>query len=117
MWVWDVVKSAILWLLIHYPVWVMLTSSLSQNAPAISSLNMSIAASGSPLTLWPRGVGGRVSLCCPLAHVFSKCVFGVRPVSPFADLYLSSSLGTEEYSILVMGGGIVWLYCIADKVA
>jgi hypothetical protein len=51
----------------------MLTSSLSWNAPAISSLTMSMEAGGNPPALWSSiGVGVGV-LCCLLAHGFGFC--------------------------------------------
>jgi hypothetical protein len=46
----------------------MLTPSLSRNAPAISSLTMSMATSGNPAALGSKCVGACVSLCHPLAH-------------------------------------------------
>lgn len=87
-----------------YPPWTMLTLGLSRNATAISSLTMSISVGGSPPTLGPRGVGGQVPLCWPLAHGYSKCMFGVRPVPSSIDLYLFDSLGTEQYREVALCG-------------
>jgi hypothetical protein len=51
----------------------MLTLSLSQNAPAISSLTILIATGGSPPTLWSsKGVGVWV-LCRLPTHGFGLC--------------------------------------------
>lgn len=47
---------------------VILNTSLSQNALAISSLSISIAAGGSPMPLGSTGASDRASLCRPLTH-------------------------------------------------
>lgn len=52
---------------------IMLTSSLSQNTPAISSLTMSISAGGSPPALW-SSIGIGVCVLCHLpAHGLRFC--------------------------------------------
>jgi hypothetical protein len=48
----------------------MLIPSLSQNAPAISSLTMSIATDGSQLALWFNIGVGVLVLCRLLVHGF-----------------------------------------------
>jgi hypothetical protein len=47
-----IIKSAIKGFWYDCPLGIMLTSSLSWNAPTISSLTISMVASGSPLALW-----------------------------------------------------------------
>jgi hypothetical protein len=42
-------------------------------APAISSLTISMVVSGNALTLWSNGVGAYVSMCHSLAHGFGFC--------------------------------------------
>jgi hypothetical protein len=63
LWVWVIIKSVAIGFPIQLPPWVMLTPSLSRNAPAISYLTMSMAAGGNPLSLWSKGVGSCVSTC------------------------------------------------------
>jgi hypothetical protein len=51
-----------------YPELVILNTSLSQNALAISSLSISIATGGSPTPLGSTRASDRASLCRPLSH-------------------------------------------------
>jgi hypothetical protein len=65
LWVWVIVKSVIIRPPIRLPPGIMLTLSLSQNVPATPSLTMSMAAGGSPPTLWSNiGVVVWVLVCC-----------------------------------------------------
>jgi hypothetical protein len=70
LWVWVMVKSVVIGFSIRLPPWVMLTPSLSRNAPGISSLTISLAASGNALALWSNSGGACVSICCSLAQGF-----------------------------------------------
>jgi hypothetical protein len=73
------------------PPGTMLTPSLSQNAQAISSLTMSIAASGSPPTLWTNiSVGVWVLYRLPV-HGFGFC--GALMLAPGGSYGWSSVFG------------------------
>jgi hypothetical protein len=83
----------------------MLTSSLSHNAPAISSLTISMAANGNPLGLRSICVHADVSLCCSLAHGFGLCgVLMLTLGTPYYMLGLFGLLGAEKDLYLRVSG-------------
>jgi hypothetical protein len=85
----------------------MLTPSLSQNAPAISSLTIPMAAGDIPLALGSKGVGASVSLCHPLAHGFGFCCALILALgTPHCALNLSDFLGIEKGSYPYVCGAI-----------
>jgi hypothetical protein len=91
-----IVKSVVIGIPIRLPPWVMLTPSLSRNAPAISSLTMPVAASRKPPSLGSKDVGACVPLYCPLAHGFGFCCALMLALdTPNWALNLSGLLGAR----------------------
>jgi hypothetical protein len=105
LWVLVIVESTVIWLLIRLPPWAMLTSSLSWNALAISSLTISMAASGDTPAFWSNGVGACVSMCRSLAHGFRFCGALILALgAPYWTLDFSGLLGTKKDSYSCVGG-------------
>lgn len=85
----------------------MLTLSLSQNAPAIFSLTMPMAAGDIPQALRSKGVGASVLLCRPPAHEFGFCCALILALgTPHCALNLSDFLGIEKGSYPYVCGAI-----------
>jgi hypothetical protein len=79
--------------------------SLSWNAPAISSINISMAAGGNAPTVWSNGVGIYVSMCHSLAHGFGFCG-GIYTDfrCPILGVGFFGLLGTEKDSYPCVSG-------------
>jgi hypothetical protein len=83
----------------------MLTPSLSRNAPPVSSLTISMTASGNAPALWSICVVAGVSLYCPLAHGFRLCgALMLALGTPYYMLGLSGLLGAKKGSYLCVCG-------------
>jgi hypothetical protein len=75
----------------------MLIMSLFRNAPAILSLTISMVAGDNPPTLWSKGMGFRLLLCCSLAHVLGFCgALMLALGAPYWSLYFSGFLGPKR---------------------
>jgi hypothetical protein len=105
LWEWVIVELAIIWFPIGFPPCAMLTLSLSCNASAVSSLTMSMAASGTTPTLWSNGGGVCVSMYCSLAHEFGFCGALMLDLgAPYYVLDFFDFLGVEKDSYQCVGG-------------
>jgi hypothetical protein len=91
----------------------MLTPSLSRNAPAISSLTISIAAGGTPSALWSN-IGEVVSTLayCLSPHwfeffgvlIFTLC--GSKDRSSLSDLLWAGKCSPHVFGMLYYGAGV-----------